>query len=411
MDFFSDYRRRDIFYTRLFCIIMVGIGIWNLIEAAKTIEIFRSDRYLDDNHVYCLMENQNEGRDDTNKKVNILLEGRYACEIGNGFALYNQKGKPDSLLVEFLEMQSHSSNEFIDFLTKIPSNNKEGFIVIAVEIEKPTDKEIEKVNNLINSYYSNSKVENKNVLSGSGELIKISKTEQDLINAAISKFGLKEIENSKIEYKLKYKDKTFNSERSGKIYIAISLVLFMMAITFWLTRTNRNDRNSIWQNFYEKDVDVDDVYEDIQYGKKYKKIIIGKKYAMAYSNGTKFIDGKTLAWVYPKVDVYKHRTCFFITVSKTYSYMIGYWTFSGENEELHVTRKKKEFEEIMEDFLTIAPGVLYGENKEWKKLIRNNREEFLRMARLSRLKEENQMYMDEYMDQFESRFDENHFYK
>ena len=37
-------------------------------------------------------------------------------------------------------------------------------------------------------------------------------------------------------------------------------------------------------------MDVEDVQMDLQNGKKYKNIYIGKKYAMGYHNGTKFID-------------------------------------------------------------------------------------------------------------------------
>ena len=404
MDYFRRNRRID--YIILLILGLVGFvsGIWMTDSSIRDIELIRSDRYLDDKHVYCTIDNQNEIKNDGDKNaIQLMMEGKYVCNINNVCTVYDQAEKIEEEYKEILLIISNGKDHHVNFLSKIPSSNKEGFLVVAFEMEKPSEKDIDKINKMINAYYSGSKVDNDIKLSGTGSLVKLDKKEKKKIENIVKKLGLKELENSNIEYKFIY-DKTRKSIGQSKLMISMAVIIYLLLVNVLIIQIKRNNPKHIFEKMSERGVDVEDVQMDLQNGKKYKNIYIGKKYAMGYHNGTKFIDGDNLAWVRPKTDVRKIRIFFIIPIHKTTYYLIEYFTFSGENDEILICKNKKEFEKIMSEFVAIAPGVLYGKNKEWSKLYRKDRQEFYRIARQSKYEAGKNISMDEYMNQFEARF-------
>lgn len=404
MDYFRRNRRIDYIILLIFGIFGFVTGIWMTDSSIRDIELIRSDRYLDDKHVYCTIDNQNEIKNDGDKNViQLMMEGKYVCNINNVCTVYDQAEKIEEEYKEILLIISNGKDHHVNFLSKIPSSNKEGFLVVAFEMEKPSEKDIDKINKMINAYYSGSKVDNDIKISGTGSLVKLDKKEKKKIENIVKKLGLKELENSNIEYKFIY-DKTRKSIEQSKLMISMVVILYLLLVNVLIIQIKRNNPKRIFDKMSESGVDVEDVQMDLQNGKKYKNIYIGKKYAMGYHNGTKFIDGDNLAWVRPKTDVRKIRIFFIIPIHKTTYYLIEYFTFSGENDEILICKNKKEFEKIMSEFVAIAPGVLYGKNKEWSKLYRKDRQEFYRIARQSKYEAGKNISMDEYMDQFEARF-------
>lgn len=389
MDYFNQNRESDIVLVRIFCLVLFVGAVWLAKIGIEDYLLFSSNRYIDNNHVYCTAGSKN----DDNKKAQILKEDSYVCEIDNAFAKYDQGGKlrdyktSDPIRKNTL-FSDNTSEGNVNFLTKIPSNNEEGFMIIAVEIDDPTKDEDEKLTKMISEYYFEPEKKSNTTLSGWGKVVKIHDNERIKIKKAVDKFGLTDIASDDIEYKLviSYYNK---SMMWAKTYLACAFLLVMMMMALLLKYTNRNDIVQLEKTFEEKEVEIEEVKKDLDNGDEYRVLRVGKRYAMGYQSRTKFIDGKELAWVYPKKRVKTHWYRWTIPVYKEQpEYSIGYITFSGEKEEIYVGKNKFEFGQLMEAFLKIAPGVLYGENPEWKKLYNTNKEEFYEFARQRREKAE-----------------------
>ena len=190
MDYFRRNRRID--YIILLILGLVGFvsGIWMTDSSIRDIELIRSDRYLDDKHVYCTIDNQNEIKNDGDKNaIQLMMEGKYVCNINNVCTVYDQAEKIEEEYKEILLIISNGKDHHVNFLSKIPSSNKEGFLVVAFEMEKPSEKDIDKINKMINAYYSGSKVDNDIKLSGTGSLVKLDKKEKKKIENIVKNWA------------------------------------------------------------------------------------------------------------------------------------------------------------------------------------------------------------------------------
>jgi hypothetical protein len=190
------------------------------------------------------------------------------------------------------------------------------------------------------------------------------------------------------------------SLKSAKTEAAFGICGILFGAVMIINTTGKRDIENMYEQISESGVDYEDVKADLDAGKRYKNIIIGEKYAMAYSAGTIFIDGRDLAWVYPKIDDITMRYYFIIPLWKTKVYNIEMYTFSRKTVQITISQGKKKFDEIMRELIKIAPGVLYGESTEWTKMRRNNPEDFLYMARQNRIREESKLWAEKYMEKY-----------
>ncbi|MCR5836577.1 MAG: hypothetical protein K6G88_08715 [Lachnospiraceae bacterium] len=185
-----------------------------------------------------------------------------------------------------------------------------------------------------------------------------------------------------------------------KFYVVCGILGLLFGFVTIINTTSGSDHRKLEEQLEKNEVDYADVKADLDCGKRYKNIVIGEKYAMAYSMGTKFINGNNLAWVYPKIEEITTTIFFIIPVSRQKMYSIECYTFFNETITITNGFSEKKFEEIMNELVKIAPGVLYGESKEWTKMRRDNPEEFLNMARQSRIRAESKQMSEKYMERY-----------